>query len=76
MKYARITFPARDVAVRGFHALTQRGRVVSLTDGQFFVPEPAIAFLISEGLPHQVHEWVTEDHVTQTLRNTPAHSLQ
>lgn len=75
MKYARITFPARDVAVRAFHALTQRGRVVSLPGGQFLVPEPAIAFLNAEGLPHRVHEWLTEDHVTQTLRNTPAHSL-
>jgi hypothetical protein len=76
MKFARISFPTREVAVRAYYELARRGRVVSLPDAQFIVPEPAIAFLQGEGLPHQVHEWLNEDHVTQTLRNTPAHSLQ
>jgi hypothetical protein len=75
MRYARISFPTRDVAVRAYYALAQRGRVVSLADSQFIVPEPGVAFLVAERLPHQVHEWLTEDHVTQTLRNSPAHSL-
>ena len=75
MRYARISFLVRDVAVRAYYELARRGRVVSLPDGQFIVPEAAVAFLESEGLPHQVLEWMTEDHVTQTLRNTPAHSV-
>lgn len=75
MKYARISFPAREIAVRAYYALAQRGRVVSLADGQFLVPEPGVAFLNAEGVDYQVHEWVTEGHVTQTLRNSPAHAV-
>jgi hypothetical protein len=75
MKFARITFPTREIAVRGYFELSRRGRVVSLPDGQFIVPEPAVAFLQAEGLAHEVHEWLTGDHVTQTLRDSPAHSV-
>jgi hypothetical protein len=45
MKYARISFPSRDVAVGAFHELVRRGRIVSLPDGQFIIPEAATAFL-------------------------------
>jgi len=69
MKYARISFPSRDVAVRAFHELAQRGRIVSLPDGQFIVPEAATAFLQTCGLIYQTHEWMSEDYVTQALRN-------
>jgi hypothetical protein len=69
MKYARISFPSRDVAVRAFHELARRGRIVSLPDGQFIVPEPAATFLQDRGYTYQTHEWMSEDHVTQTLRN-------
>ena len=75
MKFARISFPTHEAAVRAYYELTRRGRVVSLPDGQFIVPEPAVAFLQTEGLAHEVHEWLHGDHVTQTLRNTPAHSV-
>jgi hypothetical protein len=75
MKYAKISFPTREVAVRAYYELSQRGRVVSLPDCQFIVPEPGVAFLKAEGITHQVHEWMHEDHVNQTLRNTPAHSV-
>jgi hypothetical protein len=69
MKYARISFPSRDVAVRAFHELARRGRVVSLPDGQFIIPEAAAAFLQTRGLTYQTHEWMSEDYVTQALRN-------
>jgi hypothetical protein len=69
MKYARISFQSRDVAVRAFHELAQHGRIVSLPDGQFIVPEAAAAFLESRGFAYQLHEWMSEDYVTQTLRN-------
>jgi hypothetical protein len=69
MKYARISFPSRDVAVRAFHELARRGRIVSLPDGQFIVPEPAAAFLQERGFTYLMHEWMSEDYVTQTLRN-------
>ncbi len=69
MKYARISFPSRDVAVRAFHELARRGRIVSLPDGQFIVPEAAAAFLQTRGLTYQTHEWMSEDYVTQALRN-------
>jgi hypothetical protein len=75
MKFARISFSTREVAVRAYYELGRRGRIVSLPGGQFIVPEPAVAFLQAEGLPHEVHEWLTPDHVTQTLRDTPAHSV-
>jgi len=69
MKYARISFPSRDVAVRAFHELARHGRIVSLPDGQFIVPEPATAFLQTRGFTYQTHEWMSEAYVTQALRN-------
>jgi len=66
MKYARISFPSREVAVRAYHELGRRGRIVSLPDGQFIVPEPAVQFLQTQGLAHETHEWMHEDAVTQT----------
>jgi hypothetical protein len=69
MKYARISFPSRDVAVRAFHELARRGRIVSLPDGQFIIPEAAAVFLQSRGLTYETHEWMSEDYVTQALRN-------
>jgi hypothetical protein len=69
MKYARISFATRDVAVRAFHELARHGRIVNLPDGQFIDPEPAAAFLQDRGFTYQTHEWMSEDYVTQTLRN-------
>ena len=75
VKFARISFPSREVAVQGYYELARRGRVVSLPGGQFIVPEPAVEFLTTVGLAHQVHEWMHSDHVAQTLRDSPAHSV-
>jgi hypothetical protein len=69
MKYAGISFPSRDVAVRAFHDLARHGRIVSLPDGQFIVPEPAAAILQERGFPFRTPEWMSEDYVTQTPRN-------
>jgi len=62
----RISFPSREVAVQAYYELARRGRVVSLPDGQFIVPEPGVAFLKAKNLAHEVHEWLHGDHVTQT----------
>jgi hypothetical protein len=75
MKYARISFPSRDVAVRAFHELARRGRIVSLPDGQFIVPEAAAAFLQTRGFTYQTHEWMSEDYVTQALRNPASNAV-
>ncbi len=75
MKYARISFPSRDVAVRAFHEMARRGRVVSLPHGQFIVPAPALEFLGGQGFVYEIHEWLREDHVTQTLRNPAPHPV-
>jgi len=75
MRFVRISFPSREVAIRAYYELARRGRIISLPDGQFIVPEPAILFLQTEGLAHEIHEWLSGDHVTQTLRNTSAHSV-
>ena len=75
MRYARISFPSREVAVRAYHELARRGRVVSLPDGQFIVPEPAVKFLQGQRIAHQTHEWMNEDNVTQTLRNPAPHPV-
>jgi hypothetical protein len=42
--------------------------IISLQDGQFIVPEPAVGCLQTKGLAHEIHEWLSGDHVTQTLR--------
>lgn len=75
MKYARISFSSREVAVGAYHELARRGRVVSLPDGQFIVPEPAVKFLQGQGITHHMHEWLNEDNVTQTLRNPAPHPV-
>jgi hypothetical protein len=75
MKYARISFPSREVAVRGYEELSRRGRVVSLPGGQFIVPEPAVSFLQGQGISHDVLEWMHEDQLTQTLRNPAPHPV-
>ena len=75
MKFARISFPSRDVAVRAYYGLVHRGKIVSLPAGQFIVPEPAVTWLHSEGLAHEVLEWLHQDHVTQALRNSAAHKV-
>ena len=75
MKFARISFASRDAAVRAYYGLARRGKVVSLADGQFIVPEPAVAWPQSEGLAHEIHAWLTEDHVTQAIRDTAAHKV-
>jgi len=61
--------------VHAYHEMARRGRVVSLREGQFLVPEPAVTFLQSEGFHHQVPEWMHEDHVAQTLRNSAPHPV-
>ena len=75
MKYARISFPTREVAVRAFHELARRGHIISLPDGQFIVPEPTAAFLETQGLTYQTHEWMSEDYVTQALRSPAPHPV-
>jgi hypothetical protein len=75
MRYARISFPSREVAARAYHELARRGRIVSLPDGQFIVPEPAVRFLQTQGLAHETHGWMHEDVVTQTLRNPAPHPV-
>ena len=75
MKFARVSFASREVAVQAYYGLARRGKVVSLADGQFIVPEPAVNWLQSEGLAHQIHAWLTPDHVTQALRDTAAHQV-
>ena len=75
MKFARISFASREVAVQAYYGLAHRGKVISLPDGQFIVPEPAVAWLQSEGLTHEIHAWLTQDHVTQALRDTAAHKV-
>lgn len=67
MKYAKISFSSREEAVRAYQELVTRGRVVSLPEGQFIVPEPAIRFLEATGTIFQVHEWLHSDHVNKSL---------
>ena len=69
MRYARISFPSRELAVLAYHELARRGRIVSLPEGHFIVPEPALKVLQDQGFVHKMHEWMHEDQVTQTLRN-------
>ena len=75
MKFAQISFGSREVAVQAYYGLARRGKVISLPDGQFIVPEPAIAWLQSEGLAHEIRAWLNQDHVTQALRNTASHKV-
>ena len=72
MKFARISFASRELAVRAYYGLARRGKIISLPEEQFIVPEPAVAWLQSEGLAHQIHAWLNQDHVTQALRDTAA----
>jgi hypothetical protein len=75
MKFARISFASRDTAIKAYAGLARRGRVVSLPEGQFIVPEPALEWLKSENLPYELLQWLNQDDVTQTLRDPAAHTV-
>jgi hypothetical protein len=53
----------------------QRAKVVALRGGYFIVPEPALKWLASEGIPYTLIESLNQGDVVHTLRNTPAHTV-
>ncbi|MBI4025533.1 MAG: hypothetical protein HY360_11170 [Verrucomicrobia bacterium] len=75
MKFAKIEFESREVCAQAYHGLIQRGRVIALQEGVFIVPAAAVDWLSSQRLAHRVVEWLNQDDVIQTLRNTLAHPV-
>ena len=70
MKFVKIAFDSRDVAIRAYHGLAQRGKVISLPEGQLIVPEPALQWLASERITPIILQWLNQDRVNHTLRNS------
>ena len=76
LKFAKIQFESREARLRAIEGLMQLARVVALRGGSFIVPEPALEWLVSQGIPYLVLESLNQDDVVHTLRNTSAHPVQ
>ena len=75
MKLARVRFESDETCARALKGLATRMRVTVLADETFILPEAGLRWLESEGLPFQILEWISQDHVLQTLRDNLAHSV-
>jgi hypothetical protein len=75
MRFAKVQFDSRADCSKALYGLMQRGRVVALRDYVFIVPEPALEWLTSENVSYQHLQWLTQDDVVQTLRDSLAHPV-
>ena len=75
VRFVKIEFETPALADRAYLGMAQRGKVVCLPNDQFIVPEPALAWLESEGLSPVILQRMNQDDVTQTLRNSLAHPV-
>ena len=75
MKLAKIRFETDSACARALKGLSMRMRITVLADESFIVPEGGLEWLRAEGVPFQLVEWVTQDHVLQTLRDNLAHPV-
>lgn len=75
MKFAKVQFPSSEARVRALELLMPRAKVVALRDSIYIVPEPALALLTGDNIPHRVLESLHQDDVLQALRNTLAHPV-
>ena len=75
MKLARVRFESDETCARALKGLATRMRVTVLADETFILPEAGLRWLESEGLPFQILEWISQDHVLQTLRDNLAHPV-
>ena len=75
MKFARVRFESDDVCARALKGLATRMRITILADESFILPEAGLEWLRAESLPFQLLEWMSQDHVLQTLRNNLAHPV-
>jgi len=75
MKLAKIRFESEAACARALKGLAMRMRITVLADESFIVPEAGLEWLNAEGLPFQLIEWVSQDHVLQTLRDNLARPI-
>ncbi len=75
MKFAKIEFPSESAAAKGLCGIMRRGRITGLRDGTFIVPDPALAWLDTEGIPYKIVQKLNHDDVIQTLRGSLAHAV-
>ena len=72
MKFAKIQFADRGVAARALVGMAKQGRVIGLRNQVFIIPEPALGWLVEQGLPYKLIEHLNQDDVVQTLRDNLA----
>ena len=75
MKFAKISFDSEEATAKAYYEMAKRGKVLSLAQDQFIIPEPALVWLREQGFAPTVHEWLNQDDVVQTLRNTLTHPV-
>ena len=75
MKFAKVRFESDDICAKALKGLASRMRISVLRDESFIIPEPGLEWLRSEGLSHQVLQWMNQDDVIQTLRDNLAHPV-
>jgi hypothetical protein len=75
MKLAKIRFETDAACARALKGLAMRMRITVLADESFIGPEGGLEWLKPEGVPFQLVEWVSQDHVLQTLQDNLAHPV-
>jgi hypothetical protein len=73
MKFAKVEFPSDQDAGTARVGLMRRGRVTCLRNGTFILPWPALEWLQENKIPHNVLQQLSQDNVTQTLRDLLVH---
>jgi hypothetical protein len=75
VKFARIKFESRDDEAKAFHGMILRGRVISLRDDEFIVPNEALEWLKSQNLTATILAWLNQDDVLQAVRDSLTHPV-
>ncbi len=76
MKYAKVQFDSDDVCAEAIHEISRNAEVTMLRGDFFIIPEPAVAWMDSQNISYRLIEWMNQDDVVQTLRDTLAHQVQ
>ena len=76
MKFAKVKFDSDEVCAEAIHEISRHGQVVMLRGDFFIIPEPAVAWMDSQKISYELVEWMNQDDVVQTLRDTLTHQVQ
>ena len=76
MRCAKIKFHSDEVCAEAIHEISRHDQVTMLRGDYFIIPESAVAWLDSQKISYELVEWMNQDEVVQTLRDTLTHQVQ